>query len=124
MRINIKATGTELTPAIRDYVMGKIKSLQKFLPAEHDPLLTVEIGKTTQHHKEGELFRAELQVTYGEVSLRVQKIEHDLSAAIDVAKDELIDLITATGKKKTTLLKRGGRWIKDLTRGLSRKFRR
>jgi len=121
MNISIKATGIEMTPAIHDYVTEKIGSVERFISADRNTIMAaVEIGKTTNHHKLGDLFRAEINLDYPGTQLRVEVEEEDLYAAIDEAKDDLAEEIKTIGKKKMTLLKRGGRLIKNLLRGFSR----
>lgn len=126
MQINIKATAIELTPAIYNYVMDKMTSCKKFLNVEDEEAIkfNVEVGKTTRHHKEGDLFRAEVNLNFNGQILRVEKTEEDLYAAIDVAKDELIEQINNFNKKKNTLFKRGARALKSVLKGISRGWRR
>ncbi len=121
MNINIKATGMELTGALHDYVFEKVGSLERFLSHDRDSVVfTVEIGKTTQHHKLGDFFRAEINLNLPGQSLRVEAEESDLYSAIDVAKDNLAEAIKTMNKKKNTLLKRGGRLLKGILRGFRR----
>jgi ribosomal subunit interface protein len=62
MQIKIKTTNIELTDAISSYVEEKLQSLEKFaVPHEEEnPLLYVEVGKSTNHHQSGDVFRAEV----------------------------------------------------------------
>lgn len=119
MKIQIKATEITLTPAIKDYAEKKILSLQKYFQNEEDVLAFVEIGKTTQHHKSGEVFKAE-------VSIRAKGTDHysvseksDLYAAIDDVKDEIARSIVSSKKKKETLFRKGGAKIKELIKRLN-----
>lgn len=121
MNINIKATGIELTPSLHDYVLDKVGSLERFLSYDKETIkATVEIGKTTKHHKLGDFFRAEINLNFPGQSLRVEAEESDLYAAIDVAKDNLAEGIKTLNKKKNTLVKRGGRLLKSILRGFRR----
>jgi len=99
MKINIKSTNIELTPAIREYVEEKIGSLEKFIQGveeDHDfseegkpPIETwVELEKTT-HHQKGKVFRAECQIKIAGKSIRSESTQEDLHLAIDEVKDEL-----------------------------------
>ena len=126
MQINIKATGIELTPFISNYVTEKIEPCKRFLKVrgEEEIKFNIEVGKTTRHHREGDFFRAEINLNYDGNTLRVEKTEGDLYAAIDVAKDELVEQINALNKKKNTLFKKGGRSLKNVLRGIGRGFRR
>ena len=122
MNINIKATGIELTPAIHDYVIEKVGSLERFISCDREAIMaTVEIGKTTNHHKLGDFFRTEINLNFPGQNLRIESEESDLYAAIDVAKDDMTETIKTVNKKRNTLLKRGGRMLKSILRGFRRK---
>ena len=118
MRINIKASGIELTPALSSYVNDKVAMLEKLLV--HDPAASadVEIGKRTHHHKTGDWFFAEINLHTMGKTIRHVSEESDLYAAIDKMKDGVAEEIRAVEKKKNTLFKRGSRAIKNLFRGM------
>jgi ribosomal subunit interface protein len=119
MRYNVKATDFELTPAIRDYVEKSISHLDKFVSPEHKdlPMCYVEIGKTTNHHKKGELFKAEYTIHVGEKSLRAESQMEDLYAALDKVTEEMSEEIKSFKEKNSSLIKKGGAKIKDIIKG-------
>jgi putative sigma-54 modulation protein len=118
MNINIKATGIELTEAIHNYVLNKVSSLERFLSCDEESVvMTVEIGKTTNHHKTGDFFRTEINLSFPGQSLRAEAVEDNLYATIDIAKDNLVEEIKTVTKRKNTLVKRGGRLLKNILRG-------
>ena len=115
MTINIKTKNIELSSAIRSYVEEKIGSVKKHI---HDlngdaVLADVEVGKTTDHHNKGELFRAEVNLEVGGKLYRAEATVDDLYAAIDDVKDELIREVRTSSERKETLFRRGGRAIKN-----------
>lgn len=119
MKINIKTSGIELTPAITGYVYEKLEYLNKHLVGVDAETIVadVEVGKTTHHHHKGEVFRAEINLSVNGVFYRTETIEEDLYAAIDKAKDAMaLELERGKGKRET-LLRRGGRFVKGLLRG-------
>ncbi len=59
MNINIKATNTTLTPAIRAAIESKLDKLVKFFKAEDKIRVEVEMDKK---HKSGQIARAEIDV--------------------------------------------------------------
>ena|SRR3990167_6281170 len=121
MKINIKATGIELTPAITDYINKKFSSIEKHIDKDHsDVLAQVEVGKSTEHHKSGKIFRAEIHLTGGGLDLYNVREEFDLYAAIDLVKDEMVASLTQTKDKSETLTRRGARIFKGLMKGLAR----
>jgi putative sigma-54 modulation protein len=117
MKINIKATGISLTPSISEYAEKKLNMLDKFF-REEESLINIEVGKTTRHHKSGDVFRAEIHITAdGEEYYAVSETE-DLYAAIDEVKDEIIHELTSRRKKAYRLFKKGGAKIKNLLKGI------
>jgi len=124
MKINIKATGIELTPAIAGYVQKKISAIEKYLPAGAvDLVAQVEVGKSTQHHKSGEVFKAEVHLVGAGLDLYAVSEQSDLYAAIDLVKDELARELTRLKGKRETLYRRGAKMAKNMMKGLN-PFRR
>lgn len=88
MKIDIKGTNMELTEAIKDYVIEKIGSLEKFF----DNIIEarVDVGKTSNHHQKGDVFRAEVNLQVPEIGiLRAEAIREDLYMAVNEVKDDL-----------------------------------
>ncbi len=83
------ATHMEMTEAISNYVHEKLMSLEKFCERYSTCEVSAEVGKTSEHHQKGKIFRAEFMMTIPGVTLRAEAIEEDLYAAIDAAKDDL-----------------------------------
>ncbi len=115
MNINIKATGIALTPAISDYVYKKISSVEKYL-SKKGPTASaqVEVGKTTKHHKSGDVFKAEVRLIGGGLDMYAVEEAEDLYAAIDLVEAEITRGILKTKGRHIQLLRRGQRAIKDL----------
>ena len=120
MHINIKARGIDLSSSLRDYVDTKIGSLVKFIAPKvsSEVVVNVEIGKTTTHHKSGEIFKAEANILRpGGKVVREEVLNEDLYAAIDELKSTLAHSLGSAGHKKSALFRRGGRAIKNMVRG-------
>lgn len=121
MQIKIKSTSFELTPAIEEYVNKKILSLEKLF--SENVLTEVEIGKVTNAHKTGDIFKAEVNIVGGEVGqVYVVAEESDLYTAIDIVRDEAERSIVSKKKKRDTMLRKGGAMVKNLLKRLD--FRR
>ena len=124
LTVKIKTTNLDFTPAIESYVREKIQMLEKFLKQYHresgELIFEVEIGKTTKHHKQGNVFRAEINFTAGDNNLRSEAVKDDLYAAIDEAKDEIQRELRRHKEKHFDLLKKGGRALKSLLRNPKR----
>ena len=123
MKINIKATGIELTPAIASYAEKKIASFEKYFDHSPDAVAQVEVGKITKHHKSGDVFRAEVHVIGQGLDLYAVSEQADLYAAIDAVKDELARKLIHTKGRKEALGRRSARVVKNVLKGLN-PFRR
>jgi len=108
----------ELTEAISDYIDKKVGSLEKLIdPNDTSIIADVEVGKTTEHHQTGDLFRAEINFHMAGKTFRVEETKDDLYASIDAAKDEMSRSIVSHKNKKQDLLRKGGAKLKDFLRG-------
>ncbi|OGI90382.1 ribosomal subunit interface protein [Candidatus Nomurabacteria bacterium RIFCSPLOWO2_01_FULL_40_15] len=118
MKINIKATGIELTPAISHYATKKVSSLEKYV-RQKDAVAQIEIGRSTQHHKKGDVFRAEIRITGAGLNLYATSEQSDLYAAIDLVKDNLKETLLQYKGKRETLTRRGAKAIKNMIKGFN-----
>lgn len=92
MKLSIKATGFELTPALQQLVERKFNSLEKFLAkweTNRELLLRVEIAKNTRHHNKGMVWYAEANLDLPQKVLRIEETNEEMQAAIDILKDRL-----------------------------------
>ncbi|MEX1028341.1 MAG: ribosome-associated translation inhibitor RaiA [Candidatus Paceibacterota bacterium] len=120
MRINIvQATNIDLTDAITDYLDKKLAKLSAKLidPNDESAVCDVDLGKKSEHHKNGEIFRAEFNLHIAGKDMYAEAEEIDLYAAIDEARDELERQLKSHQKKRTTLIRKGGKKLKDMIRG-------
>lgn len=135
MKINIKATNLDLTPAIRVYVEKKIGELDKFVQKvghEYKPEkgkavyeAWVEVERTTFHHRKGNIFRAEVQIRFPGKSVRAESKQDDLHLAINEVKDELQRQLKKYIGKQATKQRKGARRFKRIIESALRsRFRR
>lgn len=118
MKINTKATNITITPAIADYIEKKVAMLEKFLKNVDEVLVNVEVGKTTKHHKSGDVFRAEIHLlSNGEDFYAVAETD-DLYASIDEVKDEIVRELTSQKKRALRIWRKSGAAVKDILRGI------
>lgn len=119
MNINIKATNMELTSAISDYVNKRLSGIEKFVKTGEKVITYIEVGKTTNHHKQGDVFRAEFNIEISGTKFYTFSEKEDLYEAIDDAKKEIIRQITSNKDRKQTLFKRGAKSVKKMLKGIS-----
>ena len=119
MRINIKTTHIELTPEIEKYIEKRLGAFNKFLGRDNmNSLCEVEVGKTTEHHKSGNVFKAEVNLTCGGKNFYAVSEKSDLYSAIDEVKDEILQKLKSNKEKRITIMKKGALKIKNLIKGL------
>ncbi len=117
MHINIKTTNFSITEAISDYTSKRLEAVTNFLKDDTTIKCDVELGKTSEHHNKGDIFRAEIHITGKDRDLYASAEESDLYKAIDVVRDEILREVRSSKDRKLSLLKRGGAKIKNLLRG-------
>ena len=110
----------ELTDAIKDYVNKRVSSFEKLINKENSSVY-VEVGKTTNHHNKGEVFKAEFEVANNGVKFFSQAEREDLYTAIDEAKEGIVRELTKNKDKKMTLYKRGATSVKKMLKGFTKR---
>ncbi len=118
MNINVKATNISLTPAISEYIDKKLDMLRKFFSNVEEVLVNVEVGKTTRHHKQGDIYKAEIHITADGHEYYAVKETEDLYAAIDEVKDEIVRELTSSRKKALRLLRKGSLRLKEMVKNI------
>ncbi|MFM2357796.1 MAG: hypothetical protein RJA61_533 [Candidatus Parcubacteria bacterium] len=125
IKTNIKATNIELTDSIREYVQKKIDLLEKYVePNDSSAMCDVEVGKTTMHHKTGDVFKAEMNLHIAGKYVYAVSEKDSLNAALDDVKDEIARSISSHNKKRAGLVRRGGALVKAILKGATYPFRR
>ncbi len=124
MKIDIKSTNLELTPSITQFIEEKIGSLDHFVPKQpaggketrsHAPVEAfVEIARTTKHHRQGDVFRAEVNFRIGGNMIRAEREDWDIRAAIDAVREELKAELQKEKGILESKFKRGARILKRL----------
>jgi putative sigma-54 modulation protein len=119
MHIIITGVHMEMTEAIREYTLEKMKTLEKYLPkGDTSAKLTVELSKTTNHHHHGDIFQAEalLHIKGKETSL--ETTQDDLYKSIDILKDMLSRELASYKDKERSVVRRGAHRVKALFKKL------
>lgn len=110
-----KAIGIDVTEALESYIDKRMTPLVKKYSFIQKPM-SIEIGKTTEHHKHGEIFFAESKINLKEKTVFARTEGNDLYATIDDLQTELYTQLDTIKGKKFELFKRGARKIKKLLR--------
>ena len=122
--INIKLSGNglDITDAIHNYEVERVTNLGKLLSKQtEEALIDFQVVKMTNHHKSGEIFRADCKILLAGKSFFSSSQQEDLYAAIDDVKEKLFNEIKKSQKKNQDLWRRGARSVKKMIRGISKR---
>lgn len=115
MKLQLKATNLELTDSISAHVRERMASLERMVRRWGDEAEAyVEVGRTTRHHRQGDVYRAEMNLRFPGAMLRVVRQGADLHSAIDVMRDEMLQELSKFQGKRRELFERGARAFKFL----------
>jgi ribosomal subunit interface protein len=115
----LKGTGLELTPAIEAAADKIVEALDKLVdPTDTSAIADIEVAKTTNHHRSGDIFRAEINFHSRLGNIRVESEKSDLYAAITEAKDEIVETLRSKKSKKNDFIRKSGLKLKNMLKGL------
>lgn len=123
MKTNIKATNIVISGETSAYLDKKLAVVDK-IARDKQVFCEIELGRTTNHHTGGDIFRAEFNCHIQGKDFRAVSETDSLHAAIDEAKDELVSSIKSHKSKQQTLLRRGGATIKNIIKGIYNPFKK
>ncbi len=115
MQTTYKGTNYELTAAIQTFAEKKLNALRKFTTDEDH--VYVELGRETEAHHHGRVWRAELNLDKEGTRFRATATEETLENAIDRAIGDLARGLRSAKTKKQGFIKRGGAAVKNMLRG-------
>ncbi|MDO5506138.1 MAG: ribosome-associated translation inhibitor RaiA [Pseudoxanthomonas suwonensis] len=98
MRVEIHGQQMDVTPALHDYVTGKLRRLQRHFGGESDIRVQIAQDKPA--------FKAEATVNVPGHKLHTEAVAHDMYAAIDQLADKL-DRLLLKHKGKHVVQQRG-----------------
>ncbi len=87
--VEFKGTNLELTEAIKDYATEKLGKIATILDGVEPADVRLDLGKPSNHHHKGDIFRAEVNLQIPGAVLRAESETIDLYAAIDEMTDRL-----------------------------------
>ncbi|MBU0612164.1 ribosome-associated translation inhibitor RaiA [Patescibacteria group bacterium] len=123
MNINLQGKNMDITEAIHDYVIKKITNLGKLLTKIQDSggevLVQFSVSKTTNHHRSGEVFRADCTIVIDGKQFHSSSDKEDMNEAIDDVKEKLFREIRRSKNKKEALFLRGANRVKNILKGLT-----
>ncbi len=117
---NIKATNMELTSSITEHINDRVETINKFLN-DNNAIIQIEVGRTTNHHNKGDVFRAEFNLKSNDKSFYAESSKSDLYLAINDAKDQILSALKSKKGRSMTLFTRGARSVKKMLKGISKR---
>lgn len=115
MDIRIKTSDYEMTSEVAAYLDEKIASLERLIK-DSAARCEVEIGRAVGSSQQGDVWKAEIIVhQFGERFVAIAK-EESIKAAIDIAKDEILQQLRKGKEKNSSLAKRMGARLKRWAR--------
>lgn len=115
MNIQIQTINLELTDAIRAFVGQKFSNITRIV-SDQNALCTVDLERTTNHHKQGDVYKVFARIRTAKDVFQIQNVGQDMYALIDVTKDDLERLIINNSKKKRSMFRRAAARFKRMVR--------
>ena len=118
MKYTTKATDIELSASVEEYIGKKMAVLDK-VAAHFEGVVTAEMeaGRTTRHHRTGDVFRVEIMVHVKKKDLRAEATGKTVLEAMDKAQEDMRTELERFKEKTVDSVKTGGRAIKKLIKG-------
>lgn len=126
MRVTVKTTNFNITEAIATYLEKRLNAVAKHAKRfeakigsapkgrGHEGIVArVELGKTTRHHRKGDVYRAELNLDIpGLGVIRAETETDNLHSAIDLVRDEVTRELKKWKEKNMDKTRSGSRELK------------
>ncbi|OGY89294.1 MAG: ribosomal subunit interface protein [Candidatus Komeilibacteria bacterium RIFCSPLOWO2_01_FULL_52_15] len=110
MEYQVYSKNVFVTDSLSEYLRMKMAHIDKL--SVNPIACRVDVSRDA-HHRKGEVFRIEINMTVPNRLLRIVEVQSDMRAAIDIATDKLLEQLK---KYKSKAI--------DLRRGFSRLFKR
>ena len=112
--ITFKQTNVTIDDSLPNFVEQKLGALEKFI-GDAPALCEVEFERVT-HQQNGDVCRAEVNLTVNGKLYRADATAETFEKAIDIVQHKLDTELRRARTKQETMLKRGGRKLKNLLR--------
>jgi ribosomal subunit interface protein len=113
--IQFKATNTVLEGTLQDTIERKLQTLARYMGEATDTTCAVEFEKIAAH-QHGNVHRVEVNLYCDGRLFRAEATEESFENAIDKVRSQLDTEMKKSAKRHETLVKRGGRMLKEMMR--------
>ena len=119
MQIHFKATNYEIPEEVKDFATKKLSAITKFVGTEEqsEAQIYLELGKETEAHAHGRIWRAEINFDQGGKRFRSTSVQESLEDAIDRAIEDMSRELRTAKTKGESIVRRGGGAVKAMLRG-------
>jgi ribosomal subunit interface protein len=115
----LKGTNIQLTEAIEAAGDKVVQALERYVaPDDTSAIAEIEVARTTNHHRSGDIFRAEVNFHSRLGSMRAEAEKEDLYAALSAVKDEIVEVLRSKKGKRIDFVRRSGLAVKNMLKGL------
>ena len=121
MEIKIFTKDLDSSESLNNYIKSKIEDIERHLgksDGDEKRYCDFRIGKVASSSNKGKNFFAEATIVTSKKNFGARVEAESVNEAVDKLKDELALKIRKYKGKKESLVKKGGRKIKNLLRGL------
>ncbi len=117
-KVIFKETNVDLTDDYKLRIEEKFSALDKYSGGE-SVSMNVEIARTTNHHRNGDVFKTELNLKINGKPFYAKSEKEDLPASIDDVIEKISNDIVREKGREETLFRRGARSVKKMMKGLT-----
>lgn len=115
----LKRTNLSFTPAIESTADKIVEALDVFVEeSDTSAIAEIEIARTTNHHKSGEIYRAEINFHSRMGTFRVESEKEDPLVALNSVKEELVNVLRSKKTKRMHFIRKSGLKLKNMLKGL------
>lgn len=118
MNIRIKTTGVTLTPVLTEYVNRSLEKITKILGGDPAIQCDIELAKTSDHHKKGDIFRAEIHIVGSGLDEFAAVDHEDINQAVMEVRDEIMSRLRTGKGKRISYVRRSGARMKAILKGV------
>ncbi len=115
METVLKTKSVPLTEAMRSYIEEKLpQHIEKIAGRRHtaEAVLAIEVGRSTRHHRKGDVWQAKATIQWGKELLRAETAGESFQEVVDLLEEELVREIKKTKGKEHAQELRGARHAK------------
>ena len=118
INVNIKATNMDLSDSLTDYVVTKVTNLGRLLKklqeAGGEVSFNFEVAKTTNHHKAGQVYKADCSIMIDGEQFYSSSEKEDIYEAVDDCKDQVFRKIKKGKEKNRSSFMKGAHRLKEM----------